>query len=144
MAFTSTPSPKQNILLDSAVSSHRLSLSFSILNNTLKQISRATVHEFAESKAARASVFFTKLDIFKLESFVNVWKHEITLNKRKMYLVWIDNSVNIISRTKISTVSCKILKQITFETMHYLTLSVNGICFISSVNFLFPATSVPI
>ena len=61
-----------------------------------------------------------------------------------MYLVWIYDYVNNISRTKTSTVSDKMLSQITFQTVHYLTLCVYVILFYFLNEILFPATLVPI
>ena len=73
MMMTSTPLPKQNVLLDLAVFTKPLSQSF----NASKKISNhsfpAIVQEQAESNIAIPSVSLASLDIFILESFITFW-----------------------------------------------------------------------
>ena len=53
IAFTFTPSPKQNVLLDVAVSTNFVNMQ--------------------SSKLTLPSLSYTRLDIFTLELFINVW-----------------------------------------------------------------------
>ena len=98
IAFTSTISPKQDVLLDLAVFTNHLSWSFSVSRNILNKISLATFWKYAESKIALPSISYTRLDIFILESIINIWCQESTLNKERC--TWSESATVLISFLK--------------------------------------------
>ena len=66
MAFTSTPSPKQNLLLDFAVFTKRLSWIFNVSKKISNHSFPAIVQEQTESKTDILSVSLTSLEILYL------------------------------------------------------------------------------
>ena len=86
MAFSSTPSPKQNLLLHLAVLLNIYLDNLSCQGRYLTSL-LATVQEQAESNGANLTVSLASLDIFIFESFIMFWQRVSTGNKIKLYMV---------------------------------------------------------
>ena len=94
MAFTSTPSPKQNVFLDLAVFTKWLSRSFNMSKKISNHSLPATV--LGQAKYSYAKCLSHKLVHFYIWVIYNILIMCIHIKQGKMYLVWVHESVDII------------------------------------------------